>query len=78
LPVFDWAFAALVEDLHDCGLGREVLVVVWGAFGRTPRIDRFGGRGHWPRAMTAVLSGGGLVGGRVVGATTADGGEVAD
>lgn len=78
LPMFDRAFAALVEDLHDRGLGREVLVVAWGEFGRTPRIDRFAGRGHWPRAMTAVLSGGGLAGGRVVGATTADGGEVKD
>lgn len=78
LPVFDRAFAALIEDLHDRGLGREVLVVAWGEFGRAPRIDRFGGRGHWPRAMTAVLSGGGLTGGRVVGATTADGGEVKD
>jgi hypothetical protein len=78
LPVFDRAFAALVEDLHDRGLGPEVLVVAWGEFGRAPRIDRFGGRGHWPRAMTAVLSGGGLSGGRVVGATTIDGGEVKD
>ena len=77
LPPFDRAIAALVEDLHDRGLAERVLVVVMGEFGRSPRIDAGGGRGHWSKAMSVVLSGGGVKGGRVVGATTANGGEPA-
>ena len=74
LPVFDQAFAALVEDLSDRGLSERVLVVATGEFGREPRIDKSNaGRNHWPHAMTAVLSGGGIREGQVVGATTSDG-----
>ena len=75
LPPFDQALAALIADLHDRGLSKRVLVVACGEFGRGPKIDKQAGRGHWPRAMSALLSGGGLRGGQVVGATTADGGE---
>jgi hypothetical protein len=75
LPIYDRAFSALVEDLHERGLAERVLVVSCGEFGRNPRIDKNAGRGHWPRAMSAVLSGGGIRAGQVVGATTADGGE---
>lgn len=77
LPPYDQAFSALIEDLHQRGLAERVLVVACGEFGRSPRIDKNAGRGHWPRAMTAVLSGGGIRTGQVIGATTADGGEPA-
>jgi hypothetical protein len=75
LPVFDAAFSTLIEDLHERGLLATTLVAAFGEFGRAPRIDAQAGRGHWPRAMSAVLAGGGIREGQVVGATTADGGE---
>lgn len=78
LPIYDRAFCALVEDLHERGLAERVLVVSCGEFGRSPRIDKNAGRGHWPRAMHAVLSGGGIRSGQIIGATTADGGEPAE
>lgn len=78
LPPFDHAFATLVEDLADRGMLETTLVAAFGEFGRTPRIDKHAGRGHWPGAMTAVLAGAGVPGGQVVGATTADGGEPLD
>jgi hypothetical protein len=76
LPYFDQAVAALIEDIFDRGLNRQVLVVVVGEFGRTPRIrygppDRSLGRDHWPDAYSALVSGGGLRMGQVVGATNA-------
>jgi len=78
LPIYDRAFSSLVEDLHERGLAERVLVVSCGEFGRSPRIDKNAGRGHWPRAMSAVLSGGGIRPGQIIGATTADGGEPAE
>jgi len=78
LPPYDQALAALIEDLHARGLGRKVLVVACGEFGRGPRIDGNAGRGHWAKAMSVLMSGGGIQGGQVVGATTADGGEPKD
>lgn len=75
VPRYDQALTALIEDLHDRGLGERTLVVACGEFGRAPRVDRMAGRGHWPGAMTAVLSGGGIHAGQVIGETTADGGE---
>ena len=78
LPLYDQALATLIEDLHDRGLNNNVLVAAFGEFGRAPRIDKNAGRGHWPKAMHAVLSGGGLRPGQVVGSTTADGGEPRD
>ncbi len=77
LPPFDRALAALIEDIHDRGLAERVLIVAMGEFGRGPRIDSLAGRGHWAKAMSVLLSGGGVKGGRVVGATTSDGGEPA-
>ena len=77
LPPFDQALAALIEDLHVRGLAERVLLVAMGEFGRSPRIDVQAGRGHWARAMSLLWSGGGMRGGRVVGATTANGGEPA-
>ena len=78
LPAFDQAFATLIEDLTERGLLDRVLVAAYGEFGRGPRIDSQAGRSHWPRAFSAALAGGGLKTGQVIGATTADGGEVRD
>ena len=78
LPKYDQALCALIEDLHARGLTERVLVAAFGEFGRSPRIDKGAGRGHWPGAMTALLSGGGIKGGQVVGSTNADGGRVKD
>jgi hypothetical protein len=71
LPRYDQALAALVDDLHQRGLDRKVLVVSYGEFGRTPRINPTAGRDHWPGAMSVVFAGGGLRMGRVIGATDA-------
>jgi uncharacterized protein (DUF1501 family) len=78
LPYFDQAVAALIEDVFTRGLDRKVLVVVMGEFGRTPRLrvgppDRAIGRDHWPDAYSALVSGGGLRMGQVVGASNARG-----
>lgn len=78
LPLYDQALASLIEDLHDRGLGQDVLVVACGEFGRSPYVDKLAGRGHWPSAMSVLLAGGGVRGGRVVGATTSNGGEPRD
>lgn len=68
-PPLDQAFAALILDLHERGLADRVLLLVWGEFGRTPRINGQGGRDHWPGAFSALLSGGGIRPGLVVGST---------
>ena len=67
----DHALAALVEDLEDRGALDRTLVVVVGEFGRTPKINSSGGRDHYPFVFSALLAGGGLNHGRVVGASTA-------
>jgi hypothetical protein len=69
LPAYDRALAALIEDLHQRGLSEDVAVVVWGEFGRTPKVSDRGGRDHWPPAGIVLFSGGGLRTGQVVGAT---------
>lgn len=69
-PLLDSALSSLVEDLHLRGLGQSVSVVVWGEFGRTPRINNMNSRDHWPQANCAVLAGGGMRTGQVVGSTT--------
>lgn len=76
LPMFDQSLCALIEDLRQRGLSQRVLVAAFGEFGRAPRIDKFAGRGHWPWVMSALLSGGGLRSGQIVGGTSSDGGEV--
>jgi hypothetical protein len=70
LPLLDLGLAALIEDLDERGLFQDVAVVVWGEFGRTPRINKNGGRDHWPRVASALLAGGGLRCGQVLGQTT--------
>ena len=73
----DPAWSTLLDDLADRGLG-GTLVVWMGEFGRTPQINQMGGRDHFPKAWNAVLCGGGVVGGSVVGATDAGGEEIVD
>lgn len=69
MPIVDHALHSLLTDLDERGLLDDVAVVVWGEFGRTPRINKEGGRDHWPEVGPAMLFGGGIQGGRVVGAT---------
>lgn len=73
LPQLDKGFHALITDLYDRGLDKDVAVVLWGEFGRSPRIDksRMDGRDHWPEAGAAVVAGGGFKVGQVIGATDA-------
>lgn len=73
LPLYDNCLAALITDLSERGLDQDVCVVVWGEFGRTPRINKFGGRDHWPSAGSVLFSGGGLKMGQYVGATSSNG-----
>jgi hypothetical protein len=68
-PMLDQGVSALVEDLHARGLDKDVSVVVWGEFGRTPKINKDGGRDHWPQVSCALLAGGGMRTGQVIGAT---------
>lgn len=69
LPPADQALAALVTDLQDRGLLETTLVVALGEFGRTPKINRDGGRDHWPDCFSVVLAGGGVRGGTLYGAS---------
>lgn len=69
LDRFDQGITALVQDLHERGLEQDVSVVAWGEFGRTPRINTSGGRDHWPQASCALLAGGGMRMGQVIGST---------
>jgi hypothetical protein len=74
LPDLDRGIANLVEDLHERGMDRDVVTVVWGEFGRTPKINKSdGGRDHWSPAMSVLVAGGGLRMGQAVGATSARG-----
>ena len=68
-PMFDNAFTSLLEDLHDRGLLEETIVFAVGEFGRTPKINPAGGRDHWPQVWTAIMAGGGIQGGQVIGAS---------
>lgn len=77
LPKLDTALSALVQDLHDRGMDKDVSVIAWGEMGRTPRINKDGGRDHWPQVSAAVLAGGGMRTGQVIGSTNRLG-EVAD
>ncbi len=74
-PVFDQCVSALVEDLHQRGLDEDCTVVIMGEFGRTPRISAQVGRDHWPQVNCALLAGGGMPTGQVIGATDRIGGE---
>jgi hypothetical protein len=78
LPLLDQGVSALLTDLHQRGLDKDVSVVVWGEFGRTPTINKDGGRDHWPRVSFSMLAGGGLRHGQVIGATDRLGGEATE
>lgn len=69
LPYFDQSISALLDDLAERGLLESTLVVVTGEFGRTPKINKDAGRDHWGPVMTSLFAGGGVQGGRVIGAT---------
>ncbi|HCD02272.1 MAG TPA: DUF1501 domain-containing protein [Planctomycetaceae bacterium] len=69
VPMLDIGLSAMVEDLHARGLADDVSVVVWGEFGRTPKINGNGGRDHWPNANMCIMAGGGMRTGQVVGST---------
>lgn len=77
-PMFDNAYASLLEDLADRGLLSSTVLLAMGEFGRTPRINPEGGRDHWPQAWTVLLGGGPIQGGRVVGSTDEIGGYPVD
>ncbi|PYV18074.1 MAG: DUF1501 domain-containing protein [Acidobacteria bacterium] len=78
LPPVDQGFGTLIEDLHQRGLLERTLVVQLGEFGRTPKVNKDAGRDHWPKAFSAVLAGGGIRGGQVIGSTDKHAAEVKD
>jgi hypothetical protein len=73
LRLFDQSVHALVTDLHERGLDKDVVVVLAGEFGRSPQHNKYGGREHWPDAGAALVIGGGLRMGQVIGQTNARG-----
>lgn len=68
-PYFDQGMSALVEDLHQRGLEKEVAVIAWGEFGRTPIINKDAGRDHWPQVGCGLFAGGGMKMGQAIGRT---------
>ncbi len=78
LPLFDQGISALVEDVYERGLDRDVTVVVWGEFGRTPKINKDAGRDHWSRVNGVLMAGGGMKVGQVIGSTDATAAEAKD
>jgi uncharacterized protein (DUF1501 family) len=74
VPPMDRAYSALLEDLDRRGLLEETLVVCMAEFGRTPRLEPNGGRGHWGSVFSVALAGGGVRGGQVYGASDKVGG----
>jgi uncharacterized protein (DUF1501 family) len=81
LPVFDHVITTLVSDLEQHGLLDDTLVLAMGEFGRTPKIgtqESKDGRDHWPYVMSMLVAGGGFRHGQVIGASSRDGGEIAE
>ncbi|MBE2285598.1 MAG: DUF1501 domain-containing protein [Prosthecobacter sp.] len=77
-PQFDQAYAALIEDLQSRGLLDETLIVVMGEFGRSPTINKSGGRDHWGNVFSVALAGAGVPGGQIIGASDKIGGYPED
>ncbi len=74
LPQLDLGISNLIQDLHDRGMSDDVVTVVWGEFGRTPRVNgNMGGRDHWAPVMSAMVAGGGLKMGQAIGASSSRG-----
>jgi len=78
VPAVDQGYATLIADLSERGLLDSTLIVMTTEFGRTQRINKDGGRDHWPKVFSTTLSGGGIKGGIVVGSSDPLGGEPAD
>ena len=78
LPQFDQGLSALIEDLHQRGLDKDVAVIAWGEFGRTPLINKDAGRDHWPQVGGGLLAGGNFRTGQVIGATDRHGAEITE
>src|SRR5204863_7229324 len=78
LPLLDQGLTALISDLHERGLDKDVSVVVWGEVGRTPSINKHAGRDHWPRVSFALPACGGMLHGQVIGATDRPGAQTAE
>jgi hypothetical protein len=78
LPWFDQGLAALIEDIYARGMDKDVAVVAWGEFGRTPKINKDAGRDHWPQVGGGLIAGGGFRTGQVIGATDRLGAEIAE
>jgi hypothetical protein len=74
----DRCLTALVEDLEVRGMLDDVSVIAWGEFGRTPQVNKEAGRDHWPQVSSAILAGGGMKTGQVIGSTTRTGAEAKD
>ncbi len=70
LPKLDIAMSALIQDLHDRGMDKDVTIVMWGEFGRTPRVNKGAGRDHWPQLAMCFLAGGGMRLGQAIGKST--------
>ncbi|MBG28821.1 MAG: hypothetical protein CMI31_02305 [Opitutae bacterium] len=77
-PLLDQGLSSLIIDLHERGLDKDVAVVMWGEFGRTPKINKNNSRDHWPQTSFAFLAGGGMRHGQVIGATDKQGGFIVD
>ncbi len=73
MPAWDNTVATLIEDLRERGLLETTMVIALGEFGRTPQVNKDGGRDHWANAMSVLFAGGGTPGGQVIGATDAQG-----
>jgi uncharacterized protein (DUF1501 family) len=71
--VLDMALSSLLEDLRQRGMLERTLVMVMGEFGRTPRLNKDGGRDHWVNVMSVLMAGAGLRTGQVIGSSTTDG-----
>jgi hypothetical protein len=68
-PLIDHALHTLVTDLEERGMLQDVMIIVWGEFGRTPKINEKAGRDHWPKVAMGIMAGGHLKTGQVIGAT---------
>ena len=77
-PWLDQAMSALLDDLHERGLLDSTLVIAVGEFGREPKINDKAGREHWPHCYSALVAGGGVHGGRVIGTSDAKAAKPAD
>ena len=78
LPALDIGLSALISDLAETGRLADTSIVMWGEFGRTPRVNKNAGRDHWSRVMGTFLAGGGMNTGQIIGQTDRTGGEASE